>query len=84
MWSCGARTHPGWIQGSTAVFTGGVVGLIRYTVWKTGLGLRGPMVLSFSLNRHQPPRLHLRLVAPLTVSVTQLKTLRSLADNFRE
>lgn len=21
MWSCGARTHPGWIQGSTSVFT---------------------------------------------------------------
>lgn len=63
---------------------GGVVGLIRYTVRRTGLGLRGLVVLSFGLNRHQSLRLLLRLVAPLIVFVTQLKTPRWFADNFRE
>lgn len=53
-----------------------MVGLIRYTVRRTGLGLRGLVLLSFSLNRHQSLRLLLRLVAPPIVFVTQLKTLR--------
>lgn len=43
MQSRGARTHPGWIQGSSAVAQGarGVVRLIRHTVRLTGMGLMG-------------------------------------------